>query len=46
MENNKEKEFNPGEIHLAVSKASVDDQEQIKVAFQKIVNAIKQVHLG
>lgn len=46
MEYNKEKEFNPGELHLAVSKASAEDQVQIKAAFQKIVNAIKEVHLG
>jgi hypothetical protein len=46
MESRKEKEFNQGELQLKVAKASADDQVQIKAAFQKIVNAIKEVHLG
>ena len=45
MENNKEKEFNQGEIQMQLAKASADDQVAIKAAFQKIVNAIKEVHL-
>ncbi len=45
MENNKEKEFNQGEIQLQVAKASAEDQVALKAAFQKLVNAIKEVHL-
>jgi len=46
MEGRKEKEFNVAELGMKVQKASSEDQVQIKAAFQKIVNAIKEVHLG